>query len=302
MRTLRPKESQHFFYLHRHLMLYTNERYNLSPEFKSVDDFIEIDEADIGHVVFPLCEKMYQSENIDKFSRENPYDLSEKDLGLISRWKYTIKGEAWIVRHLSEYSVFLMSNGGKTHLYGVKSLSEDLEHIIPKNYLPEVVIVTLLPYGEHIIYDGYMQGYNIAFGSGMKSGLREEYNQAKMLHGIYSEYKIGDDLANPPPSSTLKDQVEYYIKESLSQGEYPHKALAYAKQHNQRDVFERAYTKHFAKDVKRMIKENDEIPPMFYAMYRECVIAVMRSKKELMGFCEKNYPDIIEYLTVIKGS
>lgn len=39
---------------------------------------------------------------------------------------------------------------------------------------------------------------------------------------------------------------------------------------------------------------------MYYAIYRECVIAVMPTKNELNEFCLLNYPAIIPYLTVLK--
>ena len=50
--------------------------------------------------------------------------------------------------------------------------------------LPRLVTTVLLPFQGKIIYDGFVSGYNITFGGGIKRMLNEEYKQAKEASGI----------------------------------------------------------------------------------------------------------------------
>ncbi|WP_160116843.1 hypothetical protein [Legionella sainthelensi] len=296
MRTLTKAESDKFLNIHKHLILFTNQKHRIYDRFKTIGDLCRLGEQDKMEGIKPIREKMYEDGNINAFCRDNPFHLKEKDLAIASSWKNHFSGKMYMMRHLAEYTVFLSEQ--QNQLYGVKSITTDLADMYPSTALPSLVKAILLPFEGHIIYDSFLFGYAISFGSGIRKNLTADYNQIKALHGIYSHYEVGDNLENPPETSSLKDNIEYSIKQSLARNEFPCRALEFAETHDARVLFEHTYSKHYIPSIKKAKKYNDELPKMVYGVYRECVIAIMPTKKELMAFCQKNYPEILPYITI----
>ena len=296
MRKLSTELADKFLCLNRHLILFTNHKYQIYSKFKQISDIQDLDDIDLKEGISPIQKKMYQKNNIKTFCDENPYDLPEKDLYLISEWQHSFFIEAYIMRHLSTHTV-LMSCDEPNRLYGIKGIKSELSDMVPSNTLPIRGNFVLLPFMGQIIYDGFPSFYRVFFGSGMRKNLTDDYNYSKSMNGIYCEYKPGDDLSKPPSTSTIQDQVKYSISQSLKRGEFPRRALEFAESSNAREVFEKEYTKHFIKNDKKNLKNNPEIPKMHYAAYRASIIGVMPTKKELAGFCEKNYKNIVNYIT-----
>lgn len=51
----------------------------------------------------------------------------------------------------------------------MKGLKERIKNIIPEYNLPTFVKTVLLPFKGQIIYDSYIEQYNMVFGDGMKN-------------------------------------------------------------------------------------------------------------------------------------
>ena len=300
MRMLTDKESELFLYLHKSLMLFTNKQYDISSEIKTIDDF-NYSVSNSSQAIDLIRKEMYSEKNIMKFCDENPYKLDEEELSHLRKWIKSYIGSVYIVKHLADYSVFQAELDQKTQLYGVKGLTQDIDDVIPSSHLPYRAEVVLIPFMGSIVYDGFIHGYNIYFGSGIKGNLREDYNFSKAMNGIYCHYVDGDDLSSPPAVSLLKDQVKFSINQSIKRGVYPSRALELAEESGERGVFEKAYTQKYISELKKWVKYNNAKPNMHYAVYRETIVAVMPSKKELLSFCKEHYPDILEYLTFFKS-
>jgi hypothetical protein len=299
MRTLIPEQAMHFLDLHRKLIIFTNNKYKICAHFQNTTDLENLDELDIQNQINPIRKKMYQHDNIKQFCSQNPFKLEENELRVISEWTnhhVVIKG--YLVNHLATQTVLMTSIDGEDRLYGIKSITSDLADMIPQKHLPIMGDFILLPFIGNIIYDGFCNLYNISFGSGIRKDLAATYNQAKALCGIYSEHRIGDDLSNPPHTATIKETVKYSISQSLKRGEFPQRAFALADHQGMRSIFEKEYTARYLTLIKRNLKTNDEIPKMHYAAYRESIIGVMPSKKDLENFCKENYKNILEYITI----
>ncbi|MCF6777701.1 hypothetical protein L3V83_14110 [Thiotrichales bacterium 19X7-9] len=297
MSKLLPHQTDHFLKLHRSLLSFTNNKYNIHPELKSADDFQNLDAEIMEKAIPAIRKKMYETSNIKNFCDKNPYDLKEKDLAIIHQWKDKLIIEGYLVKHLRNYSVIMASPNQDNKLYGIKGISNGLDEYLPSNCLPYRAKFILLPFLDYIVYDGFISGYNIHFGSNMRQDINNEYNQIKALDGIYSKYTIGDDLSNPPKTASVKDMVKYSIKQSLERGQFPNQALEYAEQNNERVIFEKEYTAKYIQNDKKNLKTNDELPKMHYGAYRETIIAVQPSKKELLEFCKKHYPKLVDYIT-----
>ncbi|MFN8490919.1 MAG: hypothetical protein U0350_25220 [Caldilineaceae bacterium] len=66
-----------------------------------------------------------------------------------------------------------------SQVYGVLGISDGIDQIVHKSYLPMRVKSVLLPFKGQIIYDGLLQLYNVFFGGGIKAELHELYMAAK---------------------------------------------------------------------------------------------------------------------------
>lgn len=297
MRTLIPEQARCFFYLHRSLILFTNSKYKICKNFQNIEDLENLSDQDIKNNIFPIREKMYQHDNIKQFCSQNPYALKENELYIIQQWANHFVVKAYIMTHLSAHTILMASND-KHALYGIKSITSDLSDMVAQKCLPILGEFILLPFMSDIIYDGFCNFYNVSFGSGMRKDLTAEYNKSKSINGIYSEYRIGSDLSNPPTTATMKETVKYSISQSLKRGQFPQRAFDLAGDAGMRDIFEKEYTAHYLTHIKRNLKMNNDIPKMHYAAYRELIIGVMPSKKDLENFCKGNYKNIIEYITI----
>lgn len=301
MSQLLPEHAEKFLQLHRSLILYTNKKYKTYEKVNSIDDLMNLDEDDFAKGIQPIREVMYKKDNIKSFCDENIYSLKEKDLAIVNLWKNAFELKAYIIKHLSQYTVLMDTTNSTTNqLYGIKGISNKISDIIPSNYLPYYGKFILLPFLGNIVYDCFIDGYNVYFGPNTKHSILEEYKLSKASNGIYHKYTVGDDLSIPPKTSTIEDNIKYNVKESLKHGDFPTDALKLAKSNNKRDIFEKEYSKHFLKKSKITLKNSTELPNMHYAAYRENIIAIQPSKKELINFCEKHYSNIINYLTIFK--
>jgi hypothetical protein len=296
MRTLTKAESDRYLNIHKHLILFTNKSHHIYDGFKIIDDLCKLSEQDKMEGIIPIRERMYEDGNINAFCRENPYHLNENDLATASGWKNHFSAKMYMMRHLDEYTVFLSEEHNR--LYGVKSITTDLADMYPSTTLPNLVKTILLPFEGHIVYDSFLFGYACSFGSEIRKNLTADYNQIKALHGIYCRHEVGENLDNPPNTSSLKDNIEFSIKKSRARNEFPGRALEFAEHHNARLIFEHAYSKPYITNIKKTKQYNDEIPKMVYGVYRECIVAIMPTKKELIAFCQKNYLDIAPYITI----
>jgi hypothetical protein len=185
---LDPDDCQLFYKLHKALMLFVNRRLKLVPP----------PAAPAGEIIaFPpegrvtLRDALLKHiDLIDAFADENPFQLSEGDLGIVRSWNDLVAGKFYVFRYLKKYTVFLTAEEPAV-AYGVLALSDPFEEVIGPE-LPFLCKTVLLPFRGRIVYDGLLSGYNVRFGGGVKRDLNQRYNEAKERFGIITSL--------PPPA------------------------------------------------------------------------------------------------------
>lgn len=81
-----------------------------------------------------------------------------------------------------------------------------MESSIPREALPVYVKIVLLSFKGRIIYDGLFQPYQVYFGPGIRSGLRETYLTAKQNHRIIESLEADRQITiEIPPRKPAKD-------------------------------------------------------------------------------------------------
>ncbi len=175
---LNTEEAELFFELTWALQFFVNRKKEIIPGIHSIQDFKELPQERR----FLVREALYESPQlIDAYVAENPDQFDNERLEIIKQWKDFISDDFYIERYLKKYAIFIGANG---KVYAVLALHQDFDEMFPRNYLPMYVKAVLLPFKGHVIYDGFLQSYNVHFGGGMKRSLKESYMRAKQNEKI----------------------------------------------------------------------------------------------------------------------
>ena len=175
---LNTEEAELFFELTWALQFFVNRKKEIIPGIHSVQDFKELPEERR----FLVREALYESPQlIDAYVAENPDEFDNEKLDIIKQWKDFFSDDFYIERYLKKYAIFIGANG---KVYAVLALHKDFDAMFPRNYLPMYVKAVLLPFKGRVIYDGFLQSYNVHFGGGMKRSLKETYMRAKQNEKI----------------------------------------------------------------------------------------------------------------------
>ncbi|MEO0455888.1 MAG: hypothetical protein AAF152_04800 [Cyanobacteria bacterium P01_A01_bin.114] len=197
---LTPPDAKLFFELMLPLQWYVSQQAELLPKIKTfkaykntpLENKLEVRDYLFAH-----------PELIDQFVQDNPADFEPGDLAIVAGWKNFIHGDFFIERLLKKYSVFI---GEKDRVYGVLGLTEALNETIDKRNLPLRVQAILLPFKGAIVHDGFFRWYNIYFGGGIKSSLKQTYLIAKdnnaIIETLAPEEKISQAAAKPSKKPT----------------------------------------------------------------------------------------------------
>jgi hypothetical protein len=119
---------------------------------------------------------------IDAFLEENP-QLPEEHQKILRSWKRHRQGKFILERHLKKGSVFISLEDSQVYL--VNGITRNFEDIYFGARLPLMVTMTLLPFRDVIIPDGYFAtAFGLSFGAGMKRMLKDSYMTAKKSGNI----------------------------------------------------------------------------------------------------------------------
>ena len=207
---LSGKDVKRFYRLYHSLLFYANKKFKIFENLSSPSDLHKSD----PHELQKLKNKLYGSpELIDSFVKDNPMDISSKDLEIVANWKNFVKDIFYIVRHLKNYSVFL-DESEPPKAYGVLGIITPIEEMIGSD-LPVAVEATLLPFENKIVYDGSLLPYNVLFGSGIRKSINDSYSQAKTNYGIITSLPFSEKI-KPNDSDILRG----YLKTEYSRDRY----------------------------------------------------------------------------------
>jgi len=111
----------------------------------------------------------------ETFIEQNPTGLSQELLDLIAGWRYRRADTFTVWKHYKKHTVFF---GEDNQAFAVLGLWSALEEVIPMPP-PCLVKAVLLPFGERIITDGLLVGYNVYLGSGIRGNLQRTWRDIR---------------------------------------------------------------------------------------------------------------------------
>ncbi len=170
---LSREDAELFFKLMWRVHFYVNRQCLILPNIQSLEDYATQSTTDKVKVRDVLWTRL---DLIDAYIQSNPDGLLADELEIIAGWKRVIAGRFQIFRYLKKYTVFI---GEQAQVYGVLGLSDSLDEMFYGQPLPILVQAALLPFRGQIVYDSFLQSYNIFFGGGIRERLKEEYMAAQ---------------------------------------------------------------------------------------------------------------------------
>jgi hypothetical protein len=182
---LSREEADLFFKLMWGLQFYVNRQSQILPNIESREEYAALPMAEKVKVRDALWA---HPDLIDAYAQTNPDGLSIGEMEIVRAWKQFISGSFQVFRFLKKYTVFI---GEKSQVYGVLGLHDRLEEKFHGRPLPIMVQAVLLPFKGQIVYDGLLQSYNLVFGGGIRSTLKEDYMVAQQNERIITTLEAG---------------------------------------------------------------------------------------------------------------
>lgn len=162
-----------FYRLMWGLQFYVNQQRRVLSDVGSVEEYAALSMQEKVEVRDVLWEN---PDLIKAYVQQNPDGLTNGELDIVRKWERYVKGTFKVFRYLKKHTIFV---GESAQVYGVLGLYSSFEEMYYGRRLPIMVEAVLLPFQGKIIYDGIVRGYNITFGGGIRSSLKEEYMAAK---------------------------------------------------------------------------------------------------------------------------
>jgi hypothetical protein len=123
MNTLLKGEALLFHKLMDSLLLFVNQKTGI---IKNTENIQELHQNNIEKTML-LRKKIFSNKCtfIDDFVKENPFNFSQQELDIISSWKKYKSGKFFVIKHVSDFSLFFDPDSKK--VYGVKGITDSFE-------------------------------------------------------------------------------------------------------------------------------------------------------------------------------
>lgn len=148
---LNDEQVNRFFDTMDALLYYVNDRFHVVKDL-SLESGTMMDDVKTAMVARELWNNV---EIIDEFVDRNPFGLPQKCLDAAAGWKYALPGFYTLVRYQGGRGL-LMGDAG---VFSVSGVTYELEDEIGP--APAGVELVLLPFDDVIVYDGFLQAYDL---------------------------------------------------------------------------------------------------------------------------------------------
>jgi len=278
-----PQEDVALFYkLYHSLLIYFNKKKNI---LKGLNEPTDINKFPLQEI-YKIRDQLYQEPRfIEIFVSENPMNFPSNELDIIRSWRYFIKGQFYIFRHLKNYSIFLHT-AEDTKAYGVCVLTSSFEDTVGP-YVPILVETVLLPFKDKIIYDSLFQRYSISFGGSIRASMNDWYQKAKAKYGIITSLPFDSDKIK----SSDAEQLKFYLKSQRNRDMYWDE-IEYLinKDRSMRVLFHQEMGKINARSYKKDLKTFG-IKDAWFAILMGIIVASGTTKEEVERILQAIVPN-----------
>ncbi len=275
-------EIEHFYQLYKPLLVYTNQRFQITPGMKTPEDIEGYPFAE----TFKVREKLYQEPDlIDKFIADNSNNLSAEDIAIVKELRNFVKVQFYIFRYLKNYTLFL-SIDEPCKTYGVLALNSSFQEMFGFS-LPRVVETVLLPFKGKIVYDGLCSSANLSFGSNYRQSINDSYQEAKSRFGIVTSLELPAKELETSKAAKLK----VYLKNERNRELYWHEIQRLVKSSPDLELlYYQEIGKAYAKKYGKRLREIG-LADVWMALFEEMPIASGTTKSEVEKIVKQIIPE-----------
>lgn len=285
-RQITQASAERFIDLYEHLLAYVNTEYDEVAGIETAADARQREDTELR----PIRNRLYEENTeqlIDDFVDENPPGLPTDELDTIHQWTDYEFGEFVVVRHLSDYAVFLDWDD-PPQAFGVKASKVPFEALWEEAALPVMVSKTaLLPFEGTIINDGWMAIKPIIFGGTISTDIDDAYEEAKHRFDIIETLPAPQEEAEPDDT----EQLRFYMKNKRNRNRYAEEIEALKdKSLELEQIYHEELGKAQARSLGRELRETD-LNEAYFAIYDERIIASGTTTEQVQEILDDIMPD-----------
>ena len=219
------RECERFYLLRDTLAAFTHIELGLEGDFlynpelmddaDDLDSFLANVEADADAPLFDeqavaaaLDAAFTDPDIIDRYIAANQTGFNASDLAVVESWKCALTDQFVVFKHAGKL-LFLGSN----RIFHVTGLVDPIADVLGAGGYPRIVTTTLLPFGDKIVYSGFMYTMPLQFGSGMQSMLADEISRALKTGAHISRGEQLVELAPTIVDERIKREADLMMEE-----------------------------------------------------------------------------------------
>jgi hypothetical protein len=170
--TLNNAEYKAYISAHLDILYYVGKKKGIIPSSTTFEDFMKIDFRQKAQ-----CRDLFlEDENLlEDYLSENEGQLTSEAVEILLGFKQKISSSFVIYKCYAKHAIFIDTQTNK--FYAVLGLSSRFDEMF--HTFPVYIDATLIPFKDKIIYDGFLKGGGITFGSNMRASMKEDYMTAK---------------------------------------------------------------------------------------------------------------------------
>lgn len=159
------------------LLTWINDELGVVPKFTvpSAENPIA---TSLAHEV--RCAMWKRQDLVDRYVAENPMGATSASLAWIDGFRHRVQGELVALKTLPTGTIFLETSpeGRAFRVVGISN------PVLFDATLPTMVKAVLLPFGDVIVYDTFLEAFPVGFGPGARRAFEESYRSAKKRGAI----------------------------------------------------------------------------------------------------------------------
>lgn len=273
------KDAEYFDDLFKKFILHCNKKLKILKNFDEKDDFLKT----TPEKQMELRKKIYEKMNfyLDDFINSG---LNNEESEIVKSWKHHVKSRFIMYKHLSNYTIFIDTNDNK--VYGIFGILTDLEDLIPDYALPIMLETVILPFKNQITYSGIFSSFSLQFGSNIKKGFDQTYQEKKLSNEIITALPYECKKTQDEKDT---DKIRFYLKDKKNADYYKYE-LEELKNKNEllNTIYKQEIGRFYSKEVKKKLKKLG-LKKGFFAVIEDLVIASGENEEKL----EKNLTTIL---------
>lgn len=159
------------------LLTWINDELGVVPKFTvpSAENPIA---TSLAHEV--RCAMWKRQDLVDRYVAENPMGATSASLAWIDGFRHRVQGEFVALKTLPTGTIFLETSP-EGRAFQVVGISDP---VLFDATLPTMVKAVLLPFGDVIVYDTFLEAFPVGFGPGARRAFEESYRSAKKRGAI----------------------------------------------------------------------------------------------------------------------